>query len=162
MLPGRRPLKNPLVEAAQFRRRAAVAFVAVLLVLLGLGAWYFKLQVLDHDVYATRSEANRIKPKPVVPGRGLIYDRNGRLLAENVPAFRLDVTPDKAGDLDRLLERLGKVIALSPEDIERFRHDRASRRSFLPVTLKYRLSDEEMARFAVNRWRFPASNWSLT
>lgn len=155
MLPGRRPLKNPLVEAAQFRRRAAVAFVAVLLVLLGLGAWYFKLQVLDHDVYATRSEANRIKPKPVVPGRGLIYDRNGRLLAENVPAFRLDVTPDKAGDLDRLLERLGKVIALSPEDIERFRHDRASRRSFLPVTLKYRLSDEEMARFAVNRWRFP-------
>ena len=60
----------------------------MLVCLLGLGGWYFKLQVLDHDVYATRSEANRIKPRPVVPGRGMIYDRNGRLLAENVPAFR--------------------------------------------------------------------------
>ncbi len=76
----------------------------MLVCLLGLGGWYFKLQVLDHDVYATRSEANRIKPRPVVPGRGMIYDRNGRLLAENVPAFRLDVTPDKVKDMDATLE----------------------------------------------------------
>ncbi len=151
----RRPIKNPLAEASQFRRRAAVGFLAVLLALLGLGGWYFRLQVLDHEVYATRSDANRIKPKPVVPGRGLIYDRNGRLLAENVPAFRLDVTPDKVEDMDAMLASLGQVIALTPEDIERFQHDRQLRRSFLPVTLKYRLDDEEMARFAVNRWRFP-------
>ena len=102
MLP-RRQVKNPHAEAEQFRRRAALGFFGVLVCLLGLGGWYFKLQVLDHDVYATRSEANRIKPRPVVPGRGMIYDRNGRLLAENVPAFRLDVTPDKVKDMDATL-----------------------------------------------------------
>ncbi|MCW8344249.1 penicillin-binding protein 2, partial [Stenotrophomonas sp. SG1] len=97
-------VKNPHAEAEQFRRRAALGFLGVLVCLLGLGGWYFTLQVLDHDVYATRSEANRIKPRPVVPGRGMISDRNGRLLAENVPAFRLDVTPDQVKDLDATRE----------------------------------------------------------
>lgn len=77
---GRRHPKNPHAEAEQFRRRAVLGFVMVVLCLVGLGGWYFKLQVLDHEVYATRSEANRIKPRPVVPGRGMIYDRSGRLL----------------------------------------------------------------------------------
>jgi penicillin-binding protein 2 len=151
----RRQAKNPHAEAEQFRRRAALGFVGVLVCLLGLGGWYFKLQVMDHDIYATRSEANRIKPRPVVPGRGMIYDRNGRLLAENVPAFRLDITPDKVKDMDATLAGLSKILALSPEDIETFNKSRKTRRSFLPVTLKLRVTDEEMARFAVDRWRFP-------
>ncbi|GAB3512402.1 penicillin-binding protein 2 [Pseudoxanthomonas daejeonensis] len=151
----RRPFKNPHAEAEQFRRRAALGFLAVALALVGLGAWYFRLQVLQHADYSTRSEANRIRPRPVVPARGMIYDRQGRLLAENLPAFRLDVTPDKAGDLDALLSELGQVIALSEDEIAHFRKERKSGRGFLPVTLKLRLSDEEMAAFAVNRWRFP-------
>ncbi|WP_434031074.1 penicillin-binding protein 2 [[Pseudomonas] boreopolis] len=151
----RRQVKNPHAEAEQFRRRAVLGFAAVVLCLAGLAGWYFKLQVLDHEVYATRSEANRIKLRPVVPGRGMIYDRNGRLLAENVPAFRLDVTPDKVADMDAMLAELGKVIAISPEDLERFKRERKGRRSFMPVTIKLRMSDEEMARFAVERWRFP-------
>ena len=151
----RRQAKNPHAEAEQFRRRAAVGFLGVLVCLIGLGGWYFKLQVLDHDIYATRSEANRIKPRPVVPGRGMIYDRNGRLLAENVPAFRLDITPDKVKDMDATLAGLAKILALSPEDIETFNKSRKARRSFLPVTLKLRVTDEEMARFAVDRWRYP-------
>lgn len=151
----RRQAKNPHAEAEQFRRRAALGFLGVLLCLFGLGGWYFKLQVMDHDIYATRSEANRIKPRPVVPGRGMIYDRNGRLLAENVPAFRLDITPDKVKDMDATLAGLSKILALSPEDIETFNKSRKARRSFLPVTLKLRVTDEEMARFAVDRWRFP-------
>ncbi|WP_411852185.1 penicillin-binding protein 2 [Stenotrophomonas sp. LGBM10] len=151
----RRQAKNPHAEAEQFRRRAALGFLGVLVCLFGLGAWYFKLQVLDHDIYATRSEANRIKPRPVVPGRGMIYDRNGRLLAENVPAFRLDITPDKVKDMDATLAGLAKILDLSPEDIETFNKSRKARRSFLPVTLKLRVTDEEMARFAVDRWRFP-------
>lgn len=151
----RRQAKNPHAEAEQFRRRAALGFLGVLVCLLGLGGWYFKLQVLDHDVYATRSEANRIKPRPVVPGRGMIYDRNGRLLAENVPAFRLDITPDKVKDMDATLAGLAKILDLSPEDIETFNKSRKARRKFLPVTLKLRVSDEEMARFAVDRWRYP-------
>jgi len=151
----RRQAKNPHAEAEQFRRRAALGFLMVVLCLGGLGAWYFKLQVLDHDIYATRSEANRIKPRPVVPGRGMIYDRNGRLLAENVPAFRLDITPDKVKDMDATLEGLSRIIQLSPEEIAAFKKSRQARRSFLPVTLKLRVNEEEMARFAVDRWRFP-------
>lgn len=151
----RRASKNPHAEAEQFRRRAALGFAVVALCLIGLGGWYFKLQVIDHAEYATRSEANRIKPRPVVPGRGAIYDRKGRLLAENVPAFRLDVTPDKAGDPKRLMQELAKVIALDPEDVARFEATRKATRGFRPITLKLRVSEEEMARFAVDRWRFP-------
>ncbi|WP_374012455.1 penicillin-binding protein 2 [Pseudoxanthomonas koreensis] len=154
-MPARRPIKNPHAEAEQFRRRAALGFAVVLLSLVGLAAWYFKLQVLEHADYATQSEANRIRPRPVVPARGMIYDRHGRLLAENLPAFRLEVTPDKAGDLDRLLEELGALIPLGEDEIEHFRKQRAGARGFHPITLKMRLSDEEMAAFAVNRWRFP-------
>ncbi len=154
MVPRRRS-KNPHAEAEQFRRRAVLGFLVVALCLVGLAAWYFKLQVVDHAEYATRSEANRIRPRPVVPGRGTIYDRHGRLLAENVPAFRLDVTPDKVKDPARLVAELGAIIALTPEDIERFEATRKATRGFRPITLKLRVSEEEMARFAVDRWRYP-------
>src|SRR5687768_18539000 len=93
------------MEAEQFRRRATVAFIGVLIALAGLALWYFRLQVWQHGEYATRSEANRIKPLPVVPGRGLILDRKGRVLADNVPAYRLDVVPDEARSEER---RVGK------------------------------------------------------
>jgi len=155
MRPPRRPSKNPHAEAEQFRRRALLGFIVVTLSLIGLGGWYFKLQVLDHAAYATLSEANRIKPRPVVPGRGSIFDRKGRLLAENVPAFRLDVMAEKAGDIDRLVVELGRIFTLAPEDIERFNATRKATRGFRPVTLKLRVSEDEMARFAVDRWRFP-------
>jgi penicillin-binding protein 2 len=150
-----RKLRNPVQETAQFRARALLGFAVVVLCLGGLAAWYFKLQVLEHDDYARRSQANRIKPLPVVPGRGLIYDRKGRILADNVPAYRLDVTPEDAGDPQQLIARLSKIIALSPEDIARFERERRANRSFRPITLKLRIDDEEAARFAVDRWRFP-------
>jgi penicillin-binding protein 2 len=156
----RRALKNPRAEAELFRVRAAVGFAVVLLCLAGLALWYFRLQVLQHDDYAMRSEANRIKPRPVVPGRGLIYDRKGRILADNVPAYRLDVVPDDAGFSTeaggkRLVAALSKIIALAPEDIARFEDERRASRGFRPITLKLRLSDAEVARFAVDRWRYP-------
>ena len=151
----RRQLKNASAETALFRMRAAIGFALVLLALGGLAAWYFRLQVLQHEDYATRSEANRIKLRPVVPARGLILDRKGRVLAENVPAWRLDVVPDQAGDLARLVPELGKVIAISADDIEKFDDARRGVRGFKPITLKARLDDDEVARFAVDRWRFP-------
>ena len=150
-----RQQKNPGAEAEQFRRRAAVGFLAVVLALGGLSAWYFKLQVLDHAEYVTRSDANRIRLRPVVPGRGLIYDRNGVVLAENVPAFRLDVIPDKAGDLDAVIAGIGERIPLDADDIARFKAARKGARGFRPITLKPRLSEEDIARFAVDQWRFP-------
>lgn len=152
---GRRIIKNSAAEAEQFRRRAALAFACVVLALGGLAMWYFRLQVWQHDEYATRSEANRIKLQPVVPGRGLIYDRKGRLLADNVPAFRLDVTPREAGDAKQWLPALAKVVALSEDDIKRYEEGRSAARGFKPVTIKLRLTEEEAAAFSVDQWRFP-------
>lgn len=139
----------------QFRARAAIGFVSVLLALMVLAGWYFNLQIVQHEEFATRSEANRVRPRAVVPGRGLIYDRNGVLLADNVAAYRLDVLPAEAGKPDELIENLSQVIHLSDEDIQRFHAERRVGRGFRPVTLKMRLTDAEMARFAVDQWRFP-------
>ncbi|TBR10724.1 MAG: penicillin-binding protein 2 [Lysobacter sp.] len=150
-----RTLKNAGAEAAQFRGRSALAFIGVMLALVGLAGWYFRLQVIQHADYATRSEANRIKLQPIVPGRGLIYDRKGRILADNVPAFRLDVTPSDAGDPATWLPRLAGIVAFAPEDLERFDDARRASRGFRPITLKMRVTEEEAARFAVDRWRFP-------
>jgi penicillin-binding protein 2 len=151
----RRPLKNAAAELQQFRNRALLAFVLVLAGVAGLAAWYFRLQVLEHRDYATRSEANRIRLQPVVPGRGLIYDRNGQVLAENVPAFRLEVVPEQAGDPSRWLPALREVVAIDDEEVERFHAERRVVRGFRPVMLKLRVEPEEAARFAVDRWRFP-------
>ena len=156
MRPGRRqPLKNVHAEAEQFRRRAVVGFLAITLAMLGLAGGYFRLQVLQHEEYQTRSEANRIKPRPIVPARGLIYDRNGRLLADNVPAYRLEIVPEQVRDLEVTLTDLGALVALDPEDIKRFRESRRATRSFRPIPLKLRLDEGELARLAVNRHRFP-------
>lgn len=154
-LPRRQKLKNLQAEAEQFRRRAALGFLGIALAMLGLAAGYFRLQVLQHEEYQTRSEANRIKPRPIVPARGLIYDRNGRLLANNVPAYRLEVVPDQAGDLEATLAGLGTLVQLDDEDIERFRQARRATRGFRPIPLKLRLDEGELARLAVNRHRFP-------
>lgn len=151
----RQKLKNPLAEAEQFRRRAALGFVVIALAMLGLAAGYFRLQVLEHEEYQTRSEANRIKPRPIVPARGLIYDRNGRLLADNVPAYRLEIVPEQVGDLQATLDGLGQLVRLDDEDIERFHKARRATRSFRPISLKLRLDEGELARLAVNRHRFP-------
>lgn len=151
----KRVLKNAAAEADQFRARAAIAFAFVLLGVIGLGFWYFRLQVWQHDDYAMRSEANRVKLRPVVPGRGLIYDRQGRILADNVPAFRIEVTPSEAGDSKDWLPQLAQVVALTPEEIARFEAERKATRGFKPIVLKMRVSDEEVAAFAVDRWRFP-------
>jgi penicillin-binding protein 2 len=155
MGPRRRVLKNSAAEANQFRLRSAIAFLCVLVAILGLGFWYFRLQVWQHDDYATRSEANRVKLRPVVPGRGLILDRKGRVLADNVPAYRIEVTPFEAGKSGDWLPSLAKIIALTPEDIARFEDERRATRGYKPITLKLRVTEEEAARFAVDRWRYP-------
>ena len=155
MGPRRRQLKSPGAEAAQFRVRAAIGFAIVVLSLVGLGAWYFKLQVLDHADYATRSEANRVKLRPVLPGRGLILDRKGRVLADNVPAYRLDVTVLEAGATQTWLPQLRRIVALDDDDVKRFEAELHAGRRFKPITLKPRVEAEEVARFAVDRWRFP-------
>ena len=151
----RQLMKNPAAEADQFQRRAFIGFIGIAVAISGLCLGYFRLQVLQHEEYRTRSEANRIKPQPVVPARGLIYDRNGKLLADNVPAYRLEVVPEQTGDLDGTLLALNELIGLTPEELQQFRANRKATRSFRPVVLKLRLSEEQRARLAVNRHRFP-------
>ncbi|MGN6152172.1 MAG: penicillin-binding protein 2 [Lysobacteraceae bacterium] len=148
-------IRNSAQDAARFRARAALGFVCVVLAIGGLSAWYFRLQVLQHSDYARKSQANRIKQRPEVPARGLIYDRKGRVLADNVPAYRLDVVPAEAGDVDATVAALAKIIALTPDDIQRFNDTRHVTRSFLPVTLRLKITDEEAAAFAVDRWKYP-------
>ena len=150
-----RQLKDHAAETALFRRRALVGFAAALAGLAALAAWYFNLQVVRHDEFATRSEANRVRLVPVAPARGLIYDRKGRLLAENVSAWRLDAVPERAGDGAALLKNLAGIVELDLEQQEKALRDYRASRPFKPVTLKLRLTDDEAARFAVNRWRFP-------
>lgn len=151
----RQKLKNVHAEADQFRRRAMLGFLGIALAMLGLAGGYFRLQVLQHEEYQTRSEANRIKPRPIVPARGLIYDRNGRLLADNVPAYRLEIVPEQVRDLEATLTGLGQLVQLDAEDIGRFRETRRATRGFRPIPLKLRLDEGELARLAVNRHRFP-------
>src|SRR4249919_2040295 len=131
----RQPMKNPHAEAEQFRRRAVVGFLGIALALFGLAFGYFRLQVLQHEEYRTRSEANRIKPRPVVPARGLIFDRKGKLLADNVPAYRLEVVPDQTGDLKATLAGLSELVSLSAEELQQFQATRKAIRSFRPVVL---------------------------
>ncbi len=138
-----------------FMRRAAVGFVLIILALVALGARFRYLQVSRHDEYQSRSDANRILTRPLAPARGLIYDRNGVLLAENVAAFRLEVIPEQVAEMDDLLQGLSDTMGVSEDDIARFRALVKSKRSYQSVPLRLKLSEEDIALFAVNRWRFP-------
>jgi len=113
------------------------------------------LQVTRHDEFVTRSTNNSVKPRAIPPARGLIYDRNGVLLADNVPAFRLEVVPDKVQDMPALLAQLGDVVPLGQDDLDTFRKQLQQSRRFDSVPLKMHLTEDEIDRFAVNRWRFP-------
>nr|MDQ3039223.1 penicillin-binding protein 2 [Pseudomonadota bacterium] len=155
MLRRDRQLKNHAAEAELFRRRALVGFIVVLLALGGLCAWYFNLQVVQHAEFATRSEANRLRLVPVVPARGLILDRKGRILADNVAEWRLEAIPERAGKGDALLAKLQPLLGLDEAQRADFLKAYKASRPFKPVTIKLHLSDDEAARFAVDRWRFP-------
>ena len=150
-----RLMKNPHAEAVLFQRRALTGFLIIAAALLFLSGWYFRLQVIHNADYLAQAERNRIKPRPIVPARGLIYDRAGRLLADNGQAWRLELVPDEVPDLDSTLRRLGRIIAISSDDLERFDTLRHATRGFRAVPLKLGLSEDEVARFAVDRQRFP-------
>ncbi len=150
-----RPLKDTRHEMALFGRRALSGFVLIALCLIGLGVRFAYLQVARHEEFSARAEANRIVTRARPPARGLIYDRNGVLLAENVAAFRLEVTPEQVPDMAAMLRDLRGTLALTDDEIERFHAQRAAKRPYQSVALRLQLSEEEIARFEVNRWRFP-------
>jgi penicillin-binding protein 2 len=140
---------------ARFGRRAWIGFAVILALMAAVAGRFVYLQVYQHNEYSTRAKANRVRLKHLPPPRGLIYDRHGKLLANNLPAFRLDVTPDKVSRMDQMLQRLARVVPLSRQEIHRFRQSLKNYRPFNPVPLKFHLTESERDRFAVNQWKFP-------
>ena len=147
-------IKDAHSEAARFRTRAIAGFLLIAACLAVLGLRFAYLQIQRHEEFSSRSDQNRISVRRVAPTRGLIYDRNGVLLADNVAAFRLEVVPEQVKDLPRMLGELGSVIALSDDDIERFNALRRSKHAFESIPLRFKLSEDEIARFSTERWRF--------
>jgi penicillin-binding protein 2 len=142
-------------ELARFRFRIGFSAGVVVLVFSLLVGRFVFLQVLQYEYYTTRAEDNRISLVPIVPTRGIIEDRNGIVLARNYSAFTLEITPSKVGDIDRTIESLGEIIEIQPKDKRRFHKLIEESRSFDSSPIRTRLSDEEVARFAANRYRFP-------
>ncbi|ULU25461.1 penicillin-binding protein 2 [Dyella terrae] len=151
----RRSIKDTRGEATLFRVRALVGFALILMGLGVLVARYHYLQVQRHDEFALRSENNRVKPRAIPPARGLIFDRNGVLLADNVPAFRLEVVPEQIKDMPAMLAAIREVVPLDDGDIDAFKKQLKQNRRFDSVPLKLHLTEDEIDRFAISRWRFP-------
>ncbi len=150
-----RPIKDVVFESRLFRSRATFGLVLIALATALLLARYTWLQVVAHEEFSARSNSNRVRVVPVAPNRGLIYDRRGRPLAENIPAYRLEIVPEKAGELEDTLARLATIVELPQDAVEKFARDRKRYREFDAVPLKFNLSEEEVARFALDRHRYP-------
>ncbi len=149
-------IKDSLSERRSFGARALTLFIIAAGLLLGLAGRMVQLQVLEYDTYQTRSEANRIQVQPLAPPRGLIYDRNGVLLAENRPVSSLALVRERIEDLDALIAELATLVRIDDEDLEGFRERlKRRRRPYESVALKLNLEEEEIARLSVNRHRLP-------
>jgi len=149
------PLKNHLQEIRLVTRRAIVACIIMSILILLLIIRFAYLQVYKQHMFSTLSEKNWLDLVPLEPTRGLIYDRHGKLLAENIPVFSLDIIPNKVPSLTKTMTGLAKIISLSESDIWQFQKQLKQYRRFDEIPLKLRLSDEEVARFAENQHRFP-------
>src|SRR5690606_3896222 len=139
----------------QLRLRLVIAMTLVLVCFGVLVARFVYLQVYRYDDFHAQAEDNRIALVPAPPGRGLIFDRNGVLLAENVSAYTLEIAPKRAARLEETIAALSGIVEITPRDRQRFRRLLEDSRSTDSVPLKVRLTDEEVARLAVQRFRFP-------
>lgn len=151
----RQQLKNTHYERRVYRRRVTVSVFFVIAMLAVLIGRYSQLQISDYAIYKTQSDRNRIQLLPIAPKRGLIFDRNGVLLAENIASYTLTVVRERVESLDETLAIIKQIIALNDDDVEQFRKRLSRRRPYEAVPLKFRVSDEEIAKIAVNRYRIP-------
>ena len=151
---GMTELKNAEQEIHAFRLRLGAAGALVMVCFALLAARFIHLQVVDYDEYQSAAEDNRISILPIPPNRGLILDRNGVVLARNFSAYTLEITPSMVSDLDNTIDELAGLIDVSPKDRKRFQKLLAESRNFDSLPIRTRLTDEEVARFAANRWRF--------
>ena len=156
-------LRDVEQEVDRFRSRVLAAGLLVLLAFLLLAARLIYLQVFRHEELATQAEANRIAVVPIVPNRGIIVDRNGVVLATNYSAYTLEISPrrgrfggkDGVGELETLVEQLSSIVEISARDIRRFKRLQEEMKGAESLPIRTRLSDEEVARFTAQRFRFP-------
>jgi penicillin-binding protein 2 len=148
-------LKDNITEYQIFTKRILLAVLFMLVLMCVLLSRYFHLQVLEHAAYQTKSDQNRVHVISVAPKRGLIFDRNGQLLAENQPSYTLTLVKETVDDLDSTLDLLKELIELRQVDLDRFKRRQRLRRPFEAVPLKFRLEEKEIAVLAVNAYRLP-------
>lgn len=153
-MPRRLTIKDLHRERQLFNARVVIAGGLALAMMLIVVVRLIHLQIFSYDHFTTLSQTNRVRLVAVPPPRGLIYDRNGVLLAENRPAYSLEITPEAVGDMEETLARLGRLLELRDVDIERFYRALRTKRPFQAIPVRFNLSDEEVARFAVNRHVF--------
>ena len=154
--PTHEPIRDKKAERNLFARRTLVAFIGVLTLTGVLFTNIYHLQIVNFDTYQTRSNGNRIKLLPVPPTRGLIYDRYGVLLAENLTFFGLYIVPEKTENLVQTFEELRYIVGLTDDDIENFQKERRRGTRYTSIMLKPNLTEEQIARFAVNQYQYPS------
>jgi len=148
-------IKDHWAEQRMFVSRVIVAAVLMVgLISLVVGR-LTQLQIFDYEYFSAQSQGNRIRVQPVPPTRGLVFDRNGIVLAENLPSYQLELTPEQVPDIDETLERLAAIELIEAGRIEELRDLIRSHRRFDSIPIRKRLGDREVARFAVDRPRFP-------
>jgi len=148
-------LKNPKLEERFFRTRVYVVAFLVLCCIFVLGARLFHLQIVSNEHYATLSQENRVRVVPIAPTRGLIFDRNLKLMADNKSSYQIEVTPVQIDDIQQVVGELGKYIELEEHHLKKFYEDVKRKQSFESIPLKLNLNENEVAKFSVNRHRFP-------
>ena len=148
-------LKDIHRESSLIRARTLAAVMFIVLLVTALLGRLLVLQIIDHEHFKTLSHNNRVKIVPLPPTRGLVFDRNGVVLAENVPTYSLEVIPEAVADVDDVIRRLRPLVRIDEEDVERFRELLDRKRPFQSVPLRTRLTEDEVARFSVSRHEFP-------
>ena len=148
-------IRNHSAEANLFARRTFIAFIGVLVLLLILFSNIYDLEINSYEKYQTRSNSNRIKLLPVAPNRGLIYDRNGVLLAENKPVYSLEIIAEQTTDLEKHIFEVSDLLDISEDKQKKLFTALKSKRRFKPIELHSRLSAQQVALFSVNQHRFP-------
>jgi penicillin-binding protein 2 len=147
--------KDRIQETRLFLNRVVASVIFILLATTGLVLRLVYLQVMGHEHYASLSRDNQVKISPLPPTRGMIFDRNGEVLADNIPTYSLEVIPDRVPDLNATLSELKGLLGISDEEISRFNALRQRRKSFESVPLRLQLSEVEIARFSVRMPHFP-------
>ncbi len=155
MLKSINTFKNIRQEHGLFKRRALAIIIGISLLTLVLLGRLVYLQVLQHKLYTTLARQNQLGLVPIEPNRGLIYDRNGILLAENKPIFNLVITPDLVSHMAETITALSKLIKIDPDDLRQFERQRRLHHRFEPIPLRVKLTEEEVAKFSIERYHFP-------